>query len=124
MRYCYPEGMERPNETLLRIRQRIRQMRLTQAALARYLDLSQASLSRRLSGQLPFTVPELAQLDSLLGLTSGVEDPALRLLAIALGALSEHNRRDFLVLVASALEGKLQEPVKTQVCEALRILAG
>ena len=99
-------------------------MRLTQTALARYLDLSQASLSRRLSGQLPFTVPELAQLDSLLGLTSGVEDPALRLLARALGALSEHNRRDFLVLVASALEGKLQEPVKTQVCEALRILAG
>ena len=99
-------------------------MHLTQAALARYLDLSQASLSRRLAGQIPFTVPEIAHLDSLLGLTSGVDDPALRLFATALGALSGHNRRDFLVLVASALEGKLQEPVKTQVCEGLRLMAG
>jgi transcriptional regulator with XRE-family HTH domain len=120
--YCYPVGMDRPNETLLRIKQRIRQMRLTQSALARYLGLSQASLSRRLSGQAPFTLAEMALLNSLLGL-SGEENPAVFQFATALSALSEHDAREFLLLAASVLEGKLQEPTRSQVCEALRILA-
>jgi transcriptional regulator with XRE-family HTH domain len=120
--YCYPVGMNRPNETLRRIQQRIRQMRLTQTALARYLGVSQASLSRRLSGQAPFTLAEMALLNSLLGL-SGEENPAASLFTTALGALSAHDQREFLLLAASILEGKLQEPMKTQVCEALRILA-
>jgi transcriptional regulator with XRE-family HTH domain len=124
LRYCYPVGMNRPYDTLRRIRQRLRQIHMTQNALARYLGLSPSNMSRRLSGQTPFTVTELAQLDSLLGLTSGVDDPAPRLFATALGALSAHDRREFLLLAASILEGKLQEPVRSQVCEALRILAG
>jgi hypothetical protein len=64
----------------------------------------------------------MALLNSLLGL-SGEENPAASLFATALGALSAHDQREFLLLAASVLEGKLREPVRSQVCEALRILA-
>ena len=119
--------MEQRDDLLARIRQRMRELRLTQTALARFLGINQGNLSRRLSGKVPFTVSELARLDSLLGLSAPPgerEDPAVSLLTRALSVLSEWNRREFLLLAASFLEGKLQEPAKSQVCEALRLLAG
>ena len=56
--------------------------------------------------------------------TAPATDPALTLLAQALPQLSNTDRRELLLTVALVLEGKLPEPARSQVCEALRILAG
>jgi hypothetical protein len=66
----------------------------------------------------------MAQLNALFGLSEGATDPALHLFATALGALSIHDRREFLLVAASVLEGKLPDSIKSQVCVRLRILAG
>jgi len=124
--------MENRDEVLQRIRQRIMELGLRQGEVAKYLGLDQASLSRRLAGQTSFTLEELVKLFPLLALsplpspeqTAHVADPAIVLVAQALSQLSDQDRREFLLTAAIILEGKLREPARSQVCGALRLLAG
>jgi|RhiMetdeSRZDD1v2_1073273.scaffolds.fasta_scaffold334201_1 transcriptional regulator with XRE-family HTH domain len=129
---CYDLCMENRDEVLQRIRQRIMELGLRQGEVAKYLGLDQASLSRRLAGQTSFTLEELVKLFPLLALsplpspeqTAHVADPAIVLVAQALSQLSDQDRREFLLTAAIILEGKLREPARSQVCGALRLLAG
>lgn len=60
------------------IRAELARRSLTQADLATALGVTQPSVSRRMSGQTPFTVDEVAKAAALLGLpvTALVEDAA------------------------------------------------
>jgi transcriptional regulator with XRE-family HTH domain len=128
---CYALCMEKRDEILRRIRERIQELGLRQAQIASYLGLTQGNLSQRLAGKIRFTLDELAKLLPLLGLsllplpqqTASTPDPAIMLIANALSGLSDTDRREFLLMAAVVLESKLQEPARSQVCEALRILA-
>jgi transcriptional regulator with XRE-family HTH domain len=113
------------------VAERIQELGLRQAQIASYLGLTQGNLSQRLAGKIRFTLDELAKLLPLLGLSllplpqqpASTPDPAIMLIANALSELSDTDRREFLLMVAVVLESKLQEPARSQVCEALRILA-
>jgi transcriptional regulator with XRE-family HTH domain len=128
---CYALCMENRDEVLLRIRQRIQEMGLRQTEIASYLGLTQGNLSQRLAGKIRFTLDELAKLFPLLDLTflpvqqqtAPTTDPGLVLLTQALSELSDTDRREFFLMAALVLEGKLSEPVRSQVCQALRLLA-
>jgi transcriptional regulator with XRE-family HTH domain len=113
------------------IRQRLYELHLTEQELGQHLGLSQSGVSRRLSGKKPFTVDELCKVAVFLGLqpelqiieTAPETDYGLHLLHQSLAKLSEQDRREFLFAAALVLEGKLQEPAKSQLCSSLRRLA-
>ena len=52
-----------------RIHLQMRRQRATQDALAKHLGISQAGISRRLTGQVEFTVGELAAVAQFLGVS-------------------------------------------------------
>ena len=54
--------MSKDNPTALAVRGRLAERRRTQADAAAVLGISQASISRRLSGDTPFTAQEIHQL--------------------------------------------------------------
>jgi transcriptional regulator with XRE-family HTH domain len=123
--------MEKRDEVLRRIRERIQELGLRQAQLASYLGLTQGNLSQRLAGKIRFTLDELAKLLPLLDLsflplpqqTVPLTNPGITLLVQTLSQLSDTDRREFFLVAALVLEGKLSEPQRSQVCGALRLLA-
>ncbi|MEI8081664.1 MAG: helix-turn-helix transcriptional regulator [Actinomycetes bacterium] len=54
---------------LATIRRRMDSQDITQAKLSELLGISQPNVSRRISGQVPLTVPELARIANVLGCT-------------------------------------------------------
>jgi transcriptional regulator with XRE-family HTH domain len=123
--------MEKRDEILRRIRERIQELGLRQAQLASYLGLTQGNLSQRLAGKIRFTLDELTKLLPLLDLsflplpqqTAPLTNPGITLLVQTLSQLSDTDRREFFLVAALVLEGKLSEPARSQVCGALRLLA-
>jgi transcriptional regulator with XRE-family HTH domain len=123
--------MERRDEILGIIRQRIQELGLRQRQIANYLGITQGNLSQRLAGKIRFTLDELAQLLPLLDLPPllSVEQetlgtvPEIALLAHALSELSAKDRQELFLFMAIILEGKLQEPMRSQICSSLRFLA-
>jgi transcriptional regulator with XRE-family HTH domain len=104
---------------------------VTQEDMAHYLRLDQSSISRRLSGKTPFTLHELEKLDHLLGLDAAMghgekpidRDQGGQLVQEMLKHLSKEGRSEFLLVAALVGEGKLADPLKSQICDALRLLA-
>ena len=104
---------------------------LKQEDVGKYLRLDQSGISRRLSGRTPFTLHELEKLDHLLGLDAAMghgeksneRDHAGQLVQEMLKHLSKEGRSEFLLVAALVGEGKLVDPVKSQICDALRLLS-
>jgi transcriptional regulator with XRE-family HTH domain len=123
--------MSRIKKLLPLIHKRMTVLAINQEDVAQYLRLDQSSISRRLSGQTPFTLPELEKLDHLLGLDAAMghdekpvdRDQGGQLVQEMLKHLSKEGRSEFLLVAALVGEGKLSEPIKSQICDALRLLS-
>lgn len=123
--------MERINDLLARIRNRLDELGVDQKALASFLGLTQGNISRRLSGQTAFRPVELAKLERLLGISllantelTQIEDPGMSLVLESLSILSARDRKELYFVIALILESKLAGSQRGYICDSLRTLAG